>query len=150
MLNAHIAYKKSRHEPKMSFLEFTNDVISERLQGDRNAEHSNRSGLDKTPHENVLRLISRRFLTKISLCGTERKVMKRCEVCHKKSVRWESRYTRDQSPSKPGFRVDYSFGSFRAKMKFLKSIQERIHITFTDIIYWVYSQNLLSRSNKTF
>ena len=52
---SYVAYKTSQHEPKMSFVEFTNDVISELVQGDRNAKHRDLSDLDKTPQENVLR-----------------------------------------------------------------------------------------------
>ena len=90
MLNAHIAYKKSHPDPKMSLLEFTNEVITELVHGDHNAE---RSDLDTTPHENVLRLTGRHFPMKIPVSSDQKKVMKCCKVCYKKKVRRESRYT---------------------------------------------------------
>ena len=97
-----IINKKSHHELQISYLEFTNDVIRKLLQGNRNSEHSDLSDLDKAPHENVLHSTGRHFPTKISICGTKKKVMKRCRVCYKKNIRRESRYTSDQSPFKPG------------------------------------------------
>jgi len=67
----------------MSFLKFTNDVITGLLHADREPKETDSQS---TPHETVVRLKERHFTSKIPTPG-DKKVMKRCKVCHKKKIR---------------------------------------------------------------
>jgi len=117
LLNAHIVYKQSSAEAKLSFLDFSNEVIAELLKASTDDDESE---LDTVPHENVLRLTGRHYPMKIPLGPQQTKVMKRCKVCHKKKIRRESRYTCDQCPSKPGLCVDTCFRLYHSKRKYWK------------------------------
>ena len=93
MLNAHIVYKSSNKEPRLSFMDFTKEVIHSLLfQHDGEASHASQP-------EDLLRVTGRHFPQKVAPTGAKALVQKRCKVCCHKGVRHESRYTCDLCPS---------------------------------------------------
>ena len=112
MLNAHIVYKSSNKEPRLSFMDFTKEVIHSLL-----FQHDGEASPASQP-EDLLRVTGHHFPQKVAPTGAKALPQKRCKVCCRKGVRRESRYTCDSCPSQPGLCVEPCFKTYHTKNKY--------------------------------